>query len=132
MYRDGIGIEPNIGKAIEWYRKAARQGNSVAQYQLGMIYSDSDNRYRDHDEAYYWMKNAAENGYVLAQYRLGIRYEHGIGTKKSLILAYMWNEIAAEGGDSDALEKKYELVGKMTLEQLSHAKKMAKKWLSTH
>ena len=62
-------------KAIYWYKKAADQGHSDAQYSLGKAY----NYYpcgmsRDTElpeKAIYWYRKAAEQGHSDAQYELG-------------------------------------------------------------
>jgi uncharacterized protein len=35
MYANGTGVPKDEVKAVEWYRKAAEQGNAVTQYNLG-------------------------------------------------------------------------------------------------
>jgi len=37
MYKDGKGVRQSYAKASEWYKNIADQGNSVAQYALGLI-----------------------------------------------------------------------------------------------
>ncbi|MHB1293221.1 MAG: tetratricopeptide repeat protein, partial [Sulfuricella sp.] len=34
LYKLGLGVEKDIGKAIYWYKQSAEQGNGPAQYQL--------------------------------------------------------------------------------------------------
>jgi TPR repeat protein len=36
----GEGVEKDIGKAIEWFEKAAEYGLQGAMYALGMLYED--------------------------------------------------------------------------------------------
>jgi TPR repeat protein len=36
MYRDGRGVQQNYTTAVSWYRKAADQGNTIAQSNLGL------------------------------------------------------------------------------------------------
>ncbi len=38
MYRHGYGVEQNYSNAMEWYLKAAEQGNRVAQYNIGITF----------------------------------------------------------------------------------------------
>jgi hypothetical protein len=42
MYRNGDGVDVNYKKAIEWYEKAAEQGDAGAQYNLGVMYRNGD------------------------------------------------------------------------------------------
>lgn len=37
MYKHGNGIPVSKGKAFEWYKKAASQGNAKVQYDLGYM-----------------------------------------------------------------------------------------------
>jgi TPR repeat protein len=40
MYENGKGITGNTHTAIEWYIKAANQGNKYAQFYLGLLYQN--------------------------------------------------------------------------------------------
>lgn len=54
-YESGNGIAKNENKAIYWYTKAAEQGNSNAQYHLGVLY----NKVKDNPLiAYMWFEVA--------------------------------------------------------------------------
>ena len=33
-YESGVGVEPNLDKAIEWYKQAAKQKNELALWRL--------------------------------------------------------------------------------------------------
>jgi len=37
-YNNGIGAEKDEQKAVEWYKKASKQGFANAQYNLGYCY----------------------------------------------------------------------------------------------
>ena len=43
-----------------WYHKAAEQGNSAAQYHLGIMYMKGLGWYEDFFKAYMWVSIAAE------------------------------------------------------------------------
>ena len=38
MYANGRGVPKDDAKAVEWYQKAAVQGNAAAQSKLGFMY----------------------------------------------------------------------------------------------
>ena len=57
-------------EAVSWYRKAANQGLSGAQFYLGNMYLDGIGVTKDYKIALSWFKKAAEQGYVKAQYNL--------------------------------------------------------------
>lgn len=56
---NGIGVGQNHNLAVEYYLKAAEQGQPRAMYNLGCHYED----YRDYVEAARWYKRAKECGY---------------------------------------------------------------------
>lgn len=77
-YEYGGGCyEKNISKALEWYRKAADQGNVSAQYKLGYIYYCGEIVEKDYSQAMYWFLKAAAQGnseakgWIAFMYRLG-------------------------------------------------------------
>jgi TPR repeat protein len=39
MYRSGQGVPQDYTEAAKWYRKAAEQGDTEAQYNLGLAYT---------------------------------------------------------------------------------------------
>ena len=54
------------GKAVKWYRKAAEQGNALAQSNLGWMYHHGKGVPEDHKESVKWYRKA-EQGNALAQ-----------------------------------------------------------------
>ena len=66
----------DYGKAVEWYRKAADQGEPAAQFSLGLMYEQGTGVNRNLTEADRWYRLAAKNGdpdakVVLAQQNKG-------------------------------------------------------------
>ena len=55
-------------EAVKWYRKAAEQGHSDAQNNLGACYDEGDGVAVDKAEAVKWYRKAAEQGHSDAQY----------------------------------------------------------------
>ncbi len=66
-YANGIGVEKNLSKVVEWYRKAAEQGYAVAQYYLGVCYKNGDGVAKYAVKAVEWCKKAAEQGCAKAR-----------------------------------------------------------------
>jgi TPR repeat protein len=67
---------------VQWYRKAAEQGDSVAQYAMGNFYAEGRGVTNDMVQAIQWWKKAADQKQVDAQATLGQLYlvrsvEHG-------------------------------------------------------
>lgn len=62
MYRKGRCVPQNDKKAVSWYKKAAEQGNALAQNNLGDMYLAGRGVPKDETEAVTWYKKAAEQG----------------------------------------------------------------------
>jgi TPR repeat protein len=76
MKEHGRGISRDLAGALEWYRKAAEGGSSVAQYHLGTILVKTG----EPSEAFRWYAESASSAYMPAVYRLAWAYEVGTGT----------------------------------------------------
>jgi hypothetical protein len=55
-YELGWGVEKDISKALQWYRKAAECGDSDAQYRLASAYFDGEGVPADYEAAYFWLR----------------------------------------------------------------------------
>ena len=101
------------GLTAEWYRKAAEQGDAVAQfnlgfmaeqgdavaqYNLGFMYANRDGDPKNRADAIKWFYKAAEQGNADAQYNLGAIYLGGAGVPKDRAEASKWFRKAAEQG----------------------------------
>jgi TPR repeat protein len=62
MYATGRGVPHDATEAARWYRKAAEQGDSLAQYNLARRYEVGKGVPVDRVEAYKWHKLAARQG----------------------------------------------------------------------
>ena len=51
-----------MGKALEWYTKAAEQGDATAQYNLGACYEYGEGVEQDMEKAVELYRKAAEQG----------------------------------------------------------------------
>jgi uncharacterized protein len=47
---------------MEWYRKAADQGNAYAQYNIGRLYDNGWGVEKDYTKALAWYQKAADEG----------------------------------------------------------------------
>jgi TPR repeat protein len=59
MYDDGLGVPQDYEQAVAWYRKAADQGYSVSQYNLGVMYAQGQGVQQDYVQAHMWFNLAA-------------------------------------------------------------------------
>src|SRR5258707_15092327 len=58
MFQPGGGAPQNYTEAAMWYRRAAEQGDSLAQYSLGLLYDRGQGVPRDIVEASKWLNLA--------------------------------------------------------------------------
>jgi TPR repeat protein len=62
-YQRGIGVEPDIEEAIDWYERAAEGGQPNAPINLGFIYRDgAPGLDPDPERAAFWFAEAAKGG----------------------------------------------------------------------
>lgn len=86
----GEGVEQDYKKASSWYRLAAEQGYSRAQYALGRHYDLGLGVVQDKAEAARWYLLAALTGDQEARYDIGMFYYKGIGVPQDKEEAYFW------------------------------------------
>ena len=103
------GTVASFSHAGEWYQKAADQGHTLAQFNLGVMYRRGQGFGRDRDRSRFWITRAAEAGDPGAQYMLGMTQnrtsldEAATLAKESRIEAYKWLQLAAAQGYGEAL-----------------------------
>lgn len=75
-YQTGKELDPDIGRAVRWYERAASLGCARAHWELYRMISEGvvDG---SHEEMVRHLITAAEFGSVLAQAELGGAYAHG-------------------------------------------------------
>ena len=91
--------------AIEWYKKAALQGDGTAQQFLGELYATGNFVPKNRVAAENYLVSAAENN-AYSPYFLGVRFLRGDGVEKNNDNAARFFKMAAFHGDTDA---QYEL-----------------------
>ena len=91
LYQHGIGVDQNESEAIDWYTKAAQQGNVAAHEQLIALYLK-----KDEQRSFYWtIRMLAQQGRAPSQYRLGCYYARGKFVEKDYTAAMSWWKKAA-------------------------------------
>ena len=73
FYMNGLGVDRDEEKAVEWLKKAAAQNHLQAQYNLGLYYA----RFSDKEAvrlAVKWLNEAAKQNYADAQFNLAKLY----------------------------------------------------------
>ncbi len=115
LYETGMGVELDIGKALQWHLKAAEQCHTGAQFRAGRIYEvlggagDGQHQAECYDAAAYWWNKAAEGGHCEAQEHMGALMESvaedmedGEQKREVLHAAADWYRKAAEQGSEEA------------------------------
>jgi hypothetical protein len=92
----------DYGTAAQHFREAASNGNSIAQFYLGVLCENGKGVEQDCIEAMKWYSKAAEQGLTVAQINLGSIYGRGFGVPQDYAQAVKWWEKAAEQGDARA------------------------------
>lgn len=105
-YEDGIGTEPDIGAALNWYLRAAKR-NSFACWRLYNIYMGRN----DGERALFWLRRSAAKGLVTAMVELAKIYESGTLVPKSELMAMKWYHGASDEKNEFAKARFEELIG---------------------
>ena len=100
LYRAGDGVSQDDRTAEKWWRLAAEQGKSSAQFNLGFMYENGKGVAKNYKIALKWYRLAAEQGDVDALTNLGNMYHNGYGVLQDDKTAVKWWKLAAEQGDA--------------------------------
>lgn len=93
----GIGAsQPAPAEAMEWYKKAVRQGSRDAATNIALMYADGIGVAKDPVQALTWFRQAAEAGDATAQYNLALMYERGGAIPQDHQEALRWLKAAAD------------------------------------
>ena len=140
-YEYGMGVKKDSTEAVNWYRKAAEQGDADAQFNLGVCYEYGYGITQDSTEAVNWYRKAAEQGNADAQYNLGTCYQEGIGVDQNNTKAMNWFRKAVEQGNKMIINKIVDYYGEKLdpsslhktgkiIDSLKYYHKEILKWLS--
>ncbi|MEH6632160.1 MAG: tetratricopeptide repeat protein [Halopseudomonas aestusnigri] len=124
---------PKYQEAIKWYIKAADQGITAAQNNLGRLFTQGLGVEEDRAKAVTYWQLAAQSKHAMAQYNLGLAYFRGEGVEQNLEQAVFWFHQSANngvGGAQYALGEVYRL-GLSVPKDLMEAKKWYQKSADT-
>jgi uncharacterized protein len=117
MFRSGLGVDQDKAEAVGWYRKAAKQENPNAMFNLGAAYYNGDGVAADEVAAFAWfllarqfgsssandaagrMKDEAGNRQSDALEKIGDMYQKGDELPQRSSEAIHWYCEAAENGE---------------------------------
>ncbi len=99
MYARGEGVQQDFYVAGKLYRRAAEQGHSSAQVNLGSLLENCyGNGACNSEDAAVWYREAANQGNPVGQYNLAIMYATGDGVAENEWDARLYCRRAAEQG----------------------------------
>lgn len=131
-YEDGMAAynRGDYAQAIAEIEPLAENGNTDAQYIMGMLFHYGYGKKLDQAQAAAWFRKAANSGNAQAQYYLGMINEKGDGVPRDLVAAHMWFSLSAATTKNhrDSLYAKNaarELEKNMKEEDIARAKQMA-------
>ena len=90
------------GNEFNQLKIRAKQGDAMAQYNLGVLYAEGETIPQNFSEARKWSLEAAEQGFAPAQYNLGVLYRDGQGMPQDYPEMLRWFRMAAERGFAPA------------------------------
>jgi TPR repeat protein len=107
-YLNGIGVDKDVDKAVEFFKMGAENGSPGAALTLGdmlehgFINKDGQ-RVADFDSAFLLFKMASEGGLAAGSYRMGLMYRDGKGVPQDMGAALALITDAAGKGSDQAL-----------------------------
>jgi hypothetical protein len=95
---DKYDFDINFSKATNWYLAASNNGDSRADYRLGMMHEYGKDIDKNLDKAIHYYERASLKGNTDASYRLACFYLDGYGITQDLLKAfYYYTEASIEG-----------------------------------
>jgi TPR repeat protein len=101
-YYNGDGVKQDFKKAVQWYKKAAKQGQRDAQYNLALCYLNGYGIEENEEKAMSLYFKAAERGHAQAQRALAASYYGGDGVEQDYEKTVYWAQQAAWQGEPGA------------------------------
>lgn len=130
-------VKRNIPKAIRWFTEAANQGHGLAAYTLALLFQQGEEGIPpDPQLAFEWLVYAAQLNYGPAQLHTADCCRKGRGCTADAALAHAWYSLAItadndlpEEAKKRAKQRKYEIEGTCSDEQLAEAKQYFQQFL---
>jgi TPR repeat protein len=102
IYAKGLGVAENVARASSWYALAAKNGDRMAAFELGLLYLRGDGVPKNRARAAELFKQAADKGYPPAEYNLALLHVEGADASPSLTDAASLMKKAADAGLAEA------------------------------
>jgi TPR repeat protein len=88
---------------FKMYSEAAKTGNTLAAYNLGVAYRDGLGVEPDPKQSLHWFEAAAAAGDDTAAFNIGAIYDEGVMVPEDNQMAIAWYDVAAKRGNKDAM-----------------------------
>lgn len=98
IYKDGLGVQKDDRKAVEYFKRAADMGDIQGTFALGLSYAKGQGVKKDFKVAGELFKKAALTGNAEANYNLGLLFLIDDRTHQKQIRAFQLIRYAAEKG----------------------------------
>src|SRR5271155_3773432 len=105
MLEEGLGVEIDEHRAVEWYRRAAKLGHAESMNRLGILYLQGRGVPRNPLSARSWFRLAAVHGSLTAINNIALLYFYGFGVHQSYSKAVKFLKTSANRGNADAQNK---------------------------
>ena len=99
MYHEGLGVNADIGKAIQYFEQADKGYYSPATVQLGKMAMEGEGMAQNKELGIQYFKKAAYAGNGDAMYELGNLYEKGDAVEKNYTYAFGFFYMGALKGE---------------------------------
>jgi TPR repeat protein len=118
--------------SLQQLTSLASQGDTLAQFALGLRYATGSDAPQDYTEAVRWFSSAADRGQVLSQSTLAAYYLAGRGVPQDFRKGYFWALVAQSAGDDASRARIPLLVSRLNRNDLVEIQHQAEEWLKLH
>ncbi|MBO4312792.1 MAG: SEL1-like repeat protein, partial [Desulfovibrio sp.] len=105
LYDQGLGVEPDAGRALHWFAESAKAGDPSGMTNYARMLDLGRGIEANPGEAARWYDKAARLGQPVAQYNLGLMYEQGRGVPADKKAAAAWYARAATQFQTESLAR---------------------------
>ncbi|GAB2177987.1 tetratricopeptide repeat protein [Dongia sp. agr-C8] len=128
MYLKGNAVTRNAKIAHDWFQKAAAQGSTEAEYNLGLLFQAGYTGQPDYIQAMDHFQTAANAKDGPSMLALGQLYAEGKGVPQDLVTAHSWFDLAAANGVAEGATRAAALEANMSPTDVVRAKAQAAAW----
>ena len=120
--------DEDYATALAEFSKLAEQGDSNAQYWLGLMHQSGSGVKQDYVAAKELFEKAAKQGELGAQMQLAELYLLGHGVEQDNVRAHMWFSIAARHGMKFAEKNRDSVAQQMRASEIARSEELVRAW----